>query len=314
MKRFVPRLVVMAGVMAGVMAHLVTPVAMAACPMSVSDRPDPEPLRQALERLAADHAGVVGMSVRNLATGESVSIRGHETFPSASLVKVAILVTLLDEVAAGRVDLAERSGLIARDRVGGAGILKHMGSGLAPSMEDLAWLMITISDNTATNLILDKIDIHTVWDKMEGLGLPHTKVHSKTFRRGTSIAMDSSMVYGLGVTTPDETVELLAMLHDGRAVSPEMDSLALRMLLANQDDQLLRRWLPAGTAVANKSGAVARARNDCGIIYSPVAPVAVCVMTRENEDTSYRPDHPAYLLAAGVAREVYTHYSGGGHD
>jgi beta-lactamase class A len=268
-----------------------------------------EPLRQALEALVAGHAGVAGISVLNLETGESVSIRGEETFPSASLIKIAILVTLLDEVAEGRVDLSERTGLIARDRVGGSGILKHMASGLSPTLEDLAWLMITLSDNTATNLILDKIDIHTVWAKMEALGLPHTKVHSKTFRRGTSIALDSSVVYGLGVTTPDETVQLLSLLHEGRAVTPRLDSLALEMLAANQDDALLRRWLPPGTRIANKSGAVAAARNDCGILYAPV-PVAVCVMTRENEDESYQVDNPAYILAAGVAREVYEHFSG----
>src|SRR5690606_656261 len=125
-------------------------------------------------------------------------------FPSASLIKVPILVTLLDDVEQGRMRLDERSTMIARDRVGGSGILKHMRSGSAPSLEDLAWLMITLSDNTATNLLLDKLDIATVGAKMEALGLPESKVHSKTFRRQTSIAMDSSALYGLGVATPDE--------------------------------------------------------------------------------------------------------------
>ena len=74
------------------------------------------------------------------------------TFPSVSLIKVAVLVTLLDEVERGRVALSERSTMIARDRVGGSGILQHMQSGVSLSLEDLAWLMITISDNTATNL------------------------------------------------------------------------------------------------------------------------------------------------------------------
>jgi len=271
--------------------------------------PDTAGLRHALERLADAHDGVVGISVRDLGTGASLSVRGHETFPSASLIKVAVLVTLLDEVAAGRVALDERVTMIARDRVGGSGILRHMASGIAPTVGDLAWLMITISDNTATNLILDRIDIHTVWDKMEALGLPHTKVHSKTFRRGTSIAMDSSVVYGLGVTTPDETVALLTLLHEGRAVSPAMDSLALGMLMANQDAQLLRRRLPPDTRVANKSGAVAQARNDCGILYTPATPVAICVMTRENADTSYGVDNAAYLLTAEVARTVHDHFN-----
>lgn len=271
--------------------------------------PDTATLRQALERLTAGHDGVVGISVRDLGTGSSVSLRGNETFPSASLIKIAVLVTLLDEVAEGRAALDERVTMVARDRVGGSGVLHHMASGTTLTLEDLAWLMITISDNTATNLILDKIDIRPVWDKMERLGLPHTKIHSKTFRRETSIAMDSSVVYGLGVTTPDETVQLLTMLHEGRAVSPGMDSLALRMLMANQDGQLLRRLLPPDVRVANKSGAVSQARNDCGILYTPATPVAVCVMTRENADTSFGVDNAAYRLAGEIARTVHDHFN-----
>jgi beta-lactamase class A len=273
--------------------------------------PDTARLRARLEGVTADHAGVVGVSIRDLGTGQGVSIRGDEPFPSASLIKVAVLVTLLDEVSQGRIRLDERSTLVTRDRVGGWGILKHMASGLAPTLEDLAWLMITLSDNTATNLILDKVDVRTVGAKMEALGLPRTKIHSKTFRRETSVAMDSSVVYGLGVTTPDETLQLFALLHEGRAVSPALDSLALAMLAANQDDALLTRWLPADIRVAHKSGAVARSRNDCGIVYSPAAPVAVCVMTRENEDASYGVDNAAYQLVARVAREVYDHYNAG---
>jgi beta-lactamase class A len=270
---------------------------------------DTTQLRRELERITARHAGVTGISVRNLATGESLSIRGEETFPSASLIKVAILVTLLDEVHQERVRLDERSTLIARDRVGGSGVLKHMASGLEPTLADYAWLMTTLSDNTATNLLLDKLDIRSVGLKMEALGLPHTKVHSKTFRRATSIAPDSSALYGFGVTTPDETTQLFTMLHEGRAVSAALDSVALDMLFANQDANMMTRWLPDGTRVAHKTGSVDRSRNDCGIMNTPAAPIALCVMTRENEDTTYRIDNTAHLLIARIAREVYRHYN-----
>ena len=276
-----------------------------------SHPPDTAQLRQRLERIAGAHAGVVGISLRNLSNGEAISIRGEEPFPSASLIKIAILVTLLEEVNEGRMALDEPVTLTMRDRVGGSGVLKHMGSGLAPTLEDHAWLMITLSDNTATNLLLDKLDIRTVGLKMEALGLPRSKVHSKTFRRATSIAPDSSVLYGLGVTTPDETTELFAMLHEGRAVSPALDSLALTMLRANQDANMLTRWLPDGTGVAHKSGSVDRARNDCGILYTPAAPLALCVMTRDNEDTTYRVDNPAHLLIARISREVFQHYNPG---
>jgi beta-lactamase class A len=92
-------------------------------------------------------------------------------------------------------------------------------------------------------------------------------------------------------------------------VSPALDSLAIRMLRANQDGSKLVRWLPEDVPVAHKSGDVDRARNDCGIIYGPDAPVAVCVMTRENRETTYAVDAPAHLLIGRVGREVFRHYN-----
>jgi beta-lactamase class A len=278
-------------------------------PVASAARTDTAALRRTLEGVMRGYAGVAGVSVANLKTGETLSIRGGETYPSASLIKVAILVALLDEVNKGSIRLDERIGMIARDRVGGSGVLQHVASGLNLTVEDAAWLMITVSDNTATNLLLDRINIRTVWSKMEALGLPHTKIHSKTFLRATSVAMDSSVKYGLGVSTPDETTRLFTLLHQGRAVSPAMDSLALRMLGANQDPSKLQRWLPENVAAAHKSGEVDQSRSDCGILYGAEAPVAVCVMTRENQDKSYMPDNPANLLIARIGREAFRHYN-----
>jgi len=195
--------------------------------------------------------------------------------------------------------------------VGGSGVMQYLAGGVQPTLEDAAWLMITVSDNTATNLLLDRVPMRAVWAKMEALGLPRTKIHSKTFLRASSVAMDSSVKYGLGVTTPDEMARLFALLHAGRAVSPAMDSLALRMLRANQDFTKLVRWIPEEVVVAHKSGEVDAARSDCGIIYGGEAPVAACVMTRENRDPSYSVDNPANLLMGRLGREVFRHFNPG---
>src|SRR5262249_52881741 len=148
--------------------------ARAATPRAAAAPADTAQLRRTLEGLMRGYPGVAGVSVMNLATGESLSIRGDETFPTASLIKTAVLVTLMEEVNRGGVRLDEHTTMIARDRVGGSGVLQYMQSGLQPTLEDLAWLMITISDNTATNLLLDKLNVKTVWDKMDSLGLRHT--------------------------------------------------------------------------------------------------------------------------------------------
>ncbi|WP_420129721.1 serine hydrolase [Longimicrobium sp.] len=281
----------------------------AVLPLQATAQADIAGLRRSIEQITRGYEGVVGVSVRNLATGESLSIRGAETFPSASLIKVSVLVALLDEVERGTMRLDDPLTMIARDRVGGSGVLQHLHGGLQLTVEDAARLMIIISDNTATNLLLDKVPMRTVWAKMDSLGLPHTRIHSKTFLRSTSVAMDSSVKYGLGVTTPDETVRLFTLLHQGRAVSPRMDSVALAMLRGNEDWNKMVRWLPDGATAAHKSGDVDQSRNDCGILYGPDAPVALCVMTRENRDTSYATDNPANLLIARIGAEVYRFFN-----
>ncbi|HEX8907088.1 MAG TPA: serine hydrolase, partial [Longimicrobiaceae bacterium] len=141
------------------------------------------------------------------------------------------------------------------------------------------------------------------------LGLHHTRIHSKTFLRSTSIAIDSSVKYGLGVTTPNETARLFELLYRGRAVSPGLDSAAIEMLRNNQDATKLARWLPENVAMAHKTGEVDQSRSDCGIIYGPDAPVVVCAMTRENRETSYAPDNPANLLMARIGVAVFRHYN-----
>jgi beta-lactamase class A len=272
---------------------------------AVPVRADTAGLRRSIEAMMRGYEGVAGVSVRNLRTGESVAVRGDEPFPSASLIKVAVLVTLLDEVRRGNVGLDERVTMIRRDRVPGSGILFSLDSGLQPTMGDLARMMISLSDNTATNLLLDKLNIRTVWVKMDSLGLPRTRIHSKVYLRVASVAPDSSVKYGLGVTTPNEMVRLFGLLNDGRANGPALDSLALAMLRDNQDATKLVRWLPETVTAAHKTGEVDQARNDCGILYGPDAPVAICAMTRENRDTSYAVDNPAHLLIARIGREVF---------
>ena len=284
----------------------------ACCFAAAATAQDVAALRRELEGEIRGYGGTVGVGVRNLSTGESLSIRGDESFPTASLVKVSLLVGVLDEVRRGRMRLDERLSMIARDRVGGSGVLRHLSPGLQPTVEDAAWLMIVLSDNTATNLLLDKVGPVGVWEKMDSLGLPRTRVHRKVFQSHlASPRPDSASRYGLGVTTPDETVRLFALLHQGRAVSPALDSLALSMLRANQDDSKLVRWIPEGTPVAHKSGYDERGRNDCGILYTPAAPVALCVMTRENRSESYAVDNPANVLIGRVARAVFRHFNPG---
>jgi beta-lactamase class A len=265
-------------------------------------RADTARLHRTLDSIAAAHRGVVGYAVHNLDTGERLALRGDEPFPTASLIKVPILVTLFDLVEKGEIALDDRIRVLKIDKVPGSGVLQFLHDGIEITVRDAAWLMVTVSDNTATNLLLDKVAIRRVWQKMEALGLPRTKVHSKSFQRFTSVAMDSSVKYGLGVTTPDEMAGLFALLANGKAVSPAADSVMLRMLEQNTNGELLRRFA-TGAPLAHKDGAGDQIRTNCGL-FRLQSRVVACVLTNQNEDRRWMIDNEAQLTIARIGEAI----------
>jgi len=259
-------------------------------------------LRTQLDSLSNAHRGVVGYHIRNLETGETLTRRADETFPTASLIKVPVLVALFDLAEQGQLSLEDPVVLTNLDKVGGAGELQYLRAPLTLRLWDVAWLMTTLSDNTATNLILDRIKIRRVWQKMEALGLPHTKVHSGSMTRIASVAPDSSAKYGLGVTTPAEMAQLFTLMVEGKAVSPKADSTMLEILRHNGDDTKLLRF-NYGVRAAHKTGDVDAARTDCGVLWLP-ARVVACVMTKENADTRYWAESEGNAVIAHIGRAI----------
>ena len=269
---------------------------------SASTTADSAALRATLGRIVAAHHGVVGYSIRNLDTGEELSLRGDETFPTASLIKVPILVTLYDLVEKGKISLDDPLTILSIDKVPGSGVLQFLHDGATVTVHDAAWMMSTVSDNTATNLLLDRIIIRRVWEKMESLGLQHTKVHSKTFLRISSVAMDSSAKYGLGVATPNEMVHLFTLMAEGKAVSPAADSTMLDILEHNTDNTLLQRYLD-GVRAAHKTGAVDAARTECSLFHLRTRVVA-CVFTKENQDQRWILDSEPQITMARMGAAI----------
>ena len=265
-------------------------------------RTDTAALHRTLDSLAAAHRGVLGYAVHNVDTGERLSLRGDETFPTASLIKVSILVTLYDLVEKKQISLDDRIRVLRIDKVPGTGMLQHLHDGIEITVGDAAWLMSTISDNTATNLLLDKVAFRRVWEKMEALGLPHTKVHSKSFQRFTSVAMDSSVKYGLGVTTPNEMARLFELLATGQAVSATSDSLMLRTLEHNNYNEMLQRFVD-GVPMAHKDGEGDQVRTECAL-FRMQSRVVACVLTRDNQDRRWLVDNEAQLTMARMGLAI----------
>jgi beta-lactamase class A len=265
-------------------------------------RADTAKLHRTLDDIAKAHHGIVGYSVSNIDTGERLSLRGDETFPTASLIKVPILVTLYDLAAQKELSLDDPLTVLKIDQVPGSGVLQFMHPGMTLSVNDAANLMIILSDNTATNILLDRVAIRRVWQKMEALGLPHTKVHSKTFQRFTSVAMDSSVKYGLGVTTPNEMAKLFELLAQGKAVNPVADSSMLAILANNADGEQMQRYVENLT-VPHKTGSTDSVRTECAL-FRLQSRVVACGMTKANADTRYMPDNEAHITLGKIGAAV----------
>jgi beta-lactamase class A len=263
---------------------------------------DTTALRRTLDSLAGAHHGAVGYAVVDIDGGTRLSRRGDETFPTASLIKVPVLVTVYDLVAQHKLSLDDRLTELAIDKVPGSGQLQFLHDGAEITVHDAAWLMSTLSDNTATNLLLDRIIIRRVWDKMEALGLTHTKVHSKTFLRSSSVAIDSSVKYGLGVTTPNEMASLFELLARGRAVNPSADSSMLAILEHNEDMQMLQRFAD-GARAAHKTGATDAVRTECSLFYL-ASRVVACVLTKDNVDQRWVIDTEPQVTMARMGEAI----------
>ena len=266
-------------------------------------------LSERIEPLIAKHQGTVCVAIKHLATGETFFHRPQEVVPTASLIKFPVMIEYYRQVDAGKLSGDRMVTLTQEDKVPGSGILTdHFANSSVLPLETINHLMIAFSDNTATNLVLDQIGIPNVAKTMQQLGLPETQIHSKVFRRDTSIAQDRSQKYGLGSTTAADMLSLLEQLHARKLVSPEASERMLTHLLSCDDKTKLLRFLPKEIKGYHKTGAVNESRTDAGLFDTPSGWIAMVCLTSENQDKSWGDSNAAEILCGRIAQETYEHF------
>lgn len=282
---------------------------LAALPASTQDK-TPR-LEARIAPLAKAHRGKVAIAVKHLDFGESFYLDADEPMPTASLIKFMVMLEVYQQVHEGKLKLSDMVVLRKDDMVQGSGILtNHFSDGATFSLRDAVRLMIVFSDNTATNLVLDKIGIASTGKRMAEWGCPNSKINAKVFKGSTtSIDPERTKKFGLGSTTARETVQLLEKLHHGKFVSPETCKEMIGHLKKCDDKTKLKRLLPAKIEVAHKTGSVSGVKTDAGIIYLPSGPVTICVLTAQNEDKRFQDDNAANVLIGKIAKEVHDHFA-----
>lgn len=262
-------------------------------------------LRAAVSREAQAFRGTIGVMARRLDAPGEFEWNADEVFPAASIVKLPLLLEALRQVERGQLDLAQRVELRSEDRVGGSGVLVELDPGLRPTLRDLLTLMVVVSDNTATNLVLDLVGGTPAPTRtLREWGLERTTVVGKLMLPW-ELKNEAQKAGRSAETSPREAVWLLERLWRGELLGRDATAAALRILGAQQVREVLARGVPYGTRVLSKSGSVEGVRNDVGLLVSDESVVAVALMSKGGTDLRYHVDNEAHLSLARVAGLVF---------
>jgi beta-lactamase class A len=256
----------------------------------------------AIEAMVAEYEGTIGVSARDLAGGRRFDLNEGEQFAAASVIKVAILLELFAQAEEGRVALEEQLGVVEAEKVGGSGILKEMREGHPFTLEELARLMIVISDNVASNLLIDRLTTDAINARLQSLGMTRTVLGRKFYDYG---ARDRGLD---NWAAPADLAGLMVLLERRELVSAAASEAMLAIMLRQQVSNKIPRLLPNGTLVAHKTGTINNASHDAGIIYAPAGPLALAVLTKDLTELQ------AEAAISRIARALYDAWGGDAED
>ena len=273
---------------------------------TADERPDPL-LQRTIEECAAGFRGDVGVYVRHLPSGRSASLRADEVFPTASMVKVPILLALVDRVERGELDW--HATLVYNDSLlyPGDDIVGGLRDSAGISLSKVAMLMITTSDNTAA-LWCQRLagGGAAVNGWLERNGFDSTRVNSRTTGRE-----EARNRYGWGQTTPREMAALLVRIREGTAVSRAASEEMYRMLTRIYWNGEALSAVPPWVQTASKQGAVNRSRSEVVLVNAPSGDYVFCVITKNQEDQSWTAENEGYLLLRRVSAALWNHFEPG---
>ena len=234
-------------------------------------------LRQKLESAIHDvdqHLdGVMGVAIEDLKTGDHFFLHENEVFAQASSIKIAVLANLFLQVQQGKLKLTDLYTVQASDLVPDSDIM----GGLTPSvtrvtLRDLATMMVAVSDNSATNVLIDRVGMDNVNAMLDSVGLAHTRLRRKM------MDLEAAKQGRENISTPREMMTLLEAIYRGKLLNQESTADFFKVLSTNKDSWIPRD-LPANLKIANKPGSLEAVRNDSGIVFVESRPYVICVMT-----------------------------------
>jgi beta-lactamase class A len=263
-------------------------------------------LQRKLQAAVASFSGRVGVYVRNLSSGTEAGIDADAVFPTASTVKIPILVALLERVERGELDYNAELVMTSTRAYDSDDLSAGLKDGAKLSPAKLVWLMESMSDNTAALWCQELAgggDAINSW--LAAHGFPATRVNSRTPGRESERA-----VYGWGQTTPREMAELMLQASSATAVSPAVSEEMLRVLSKSYWDGEALSQIPPYVHAASKQGAVDRSRSEVLLVDAPSGRYVLSVYTADQTDVGYERDNEGYELLRRVSRAVWEYDEG----
>lgn len=284
-------------------------------------------LQQQITAIAAAHHGKVALFAENLKTGETVGVEPDQVVQTASVIKLTILYEALEQVREGKVHLDDKIVLEKADQVPGSGMLLFFDTPLAITLKDALTMMVIMSDNTATNLVIDHLGLESINARIKQLGLKDTYLNKKVFQPAEGPMPADQKVYGLGKTTPREMADVMRKIvtcdlaEPGLPSRPQDDQLC-GVVLHMLTNQFYRDGIPryiegldtseGQSDIANKTGSLDAVRNDIAAISSKNGLLIISIFTYDNQDHSWTSDNEGEITAAKIARAIVNAWSPAG--
>jgi beta-lactamase class A len=294
------------------------------CAQQVSQEKAPQEKEQVLwQKLEATICGVdrnldgvLGVAVLDLTTGQKYLFHADEVLPTASSIKIAILAELYHQAQQGKIKLDDLYTLQSSDLVGGSGVAGALTPGVTRlTLRDVAALMISVSDNSATNIIIDRVGMENVNALLDSLDLTHTRLRRKM------MDVKAAAEGRENIATPREMLLLLEKLYRGKVLNKQFTEEFFNLLSIHKESYIPRE-LPEDLRVANKPGELEGVRNDSGIVFAGKRPYVISVMTtylrreRDGGEAIIRISNAAYQMfdrfsrASEYGRVVSAHDTG----
>jgi beta-lactamase class A len=287
-------------------------------------------LEQQLTALAARHHGRVAVYAKHLNTGRVIAMNADQPVQTASVIKLAILFEAMEQVRAGKTCWEEKITLTKGDAVSGSGVLVFFDAPLTMTLKDILSMMVIVSDNTATNLAIDRLGVEAVNARIAWMGLKNTYLYRKIMKPPSGPMPADQPKFGLGKTTAREmamVIERIGRCQLGAAseAPPQADDTAIcQVALTMLRNQFYRDTIPryletldsseTGSAIASKTGSLNAVRNDVAIVAGKSGPIVISIFTYENVDKSWTADNEAELTIGKMAKAIVDAWSPQGLD